>query len=192
MSGEGGIDEAGRGALAGPVVAACVSWETPVAGCGDSKALSPARRERIMEEILASGAKVGVGLVGGTLVDLWGVLEATMRAMRLAWSASGLDRETPVLVDGNRLPDLPCPARAVPKADATVAVVGAASIVAKVSRDAILRGLDGGAPGYGLWENKGYGTPSHREALERMGPAPCHRRSFRPVALSALLGDGGR
>ena len=185
---EGGIDEAGRGALAGPVAAACVLLASPVEGVGDSKRILPRRREALVEAILASDAKVGVGVVGPALIDRVGILQATLGAMRLAWRASGLSVETPVVVDGNVLPDLPCPLRALPKADALIPAVGAASLVAKVARDAVLRGLGKACPGYGLAGHKGYGTPIHCEALRRLGVTPCHRLSFRPVALAALLG----
>ncbi|MBC8514899.1 ribonuclease HII [bacterium] len=187
---EAGIDEAGRGALAGPVVAACVFLNEAIPGLGDSKTIPPARRKALVKCIYSSTAQVGVGVMGAAEVDKLGIVEATMRAMGLAWQAAGLPKEVLVVIDGNDSPKIPAPMRPIPKADRDHKAVGAASLVAKVSRDAIMHGLDKRWSGYGLGVHMGYGTERHRRAIEEKGPTPCHRRSFRPVAFSLLVGGG--
>ncbi|MCH7493319.1 ribonuclease HII [bacterium] len=183
---EAGIDEAGRGALAGPVVAACYHGPT-VAGVADSKVLGRRRRERLAAELARAAERWGLGVVGPLEIDRVGVLEATMRAMALAYAAAALPANTKVAVDGNRLPPLPCPARAVVRGDALLPAVSAASIIAKVARDRMMEGLGRRWPGYGHERHRGYGTAAHLEALARLGPTPAHRRSFRPVALATML-----
>ena len=150
-----GIDEAGRGPLAGPVVAAAVVLDParPIVGLRDSKLLSARQRACLAVEI---------------------------RARALAWSVGE------AWIDGNRCPQLACAVRAIVKGDRDVAVISAASILAKTVRDAMLDDLDGRYPAYGFAHNRGYGTPGHLAALARHGPCPAHRRSFAPVAQSAF------
>ena len=177
-----GVDEAGRGPLAGPVVAAAVILDParPIPGLDDSKRLSPQRREALDVEIRARAAGWAIARVGIEVIEAINILEATMQAMREAVARLDPAPER-VLVDGNRCPDLPCPARAVVRGDASVAVIGAASILAKVARDREMVEMDHRYPGYGFARHKGYGTRAHREALLRLGPSPIHRRSFAPV-----------
>ena len=182
-----GVDEAGRGPLAGPVVAAAVILDParPIPGLGDSKLLSPQRREALDAEIRARAAGWAIARVDVDVIDAINILEATMQAMREA--VTRLDPAPKrVLVDGNRCPDLPCPVRAIVGGDASVAAIGAASILAKVARDREMVEMDHRYPGYGFARHKGYGTRAHREALLRLGPSPIHRRSFAPVR-SALF-----
>ena len=182
-----GVDEAGRGPLAGPVVAAAVILDParPIPGLGDSKLLSPQRREALDAEIRARAAGWAIARVDVDVIDAINILEATMQAMREAVTRLDPAPER-VLVDGNRCPDLPCPVRAIVGGDASVAAIGAASILAKVARDREMVEMDRRYPGYGFARHKGYGTRAHREALFRLGPSPIHRRSFAPVR-SALF-----
>lgn len=185
-----GVDEAGRGPLAGPVVAAAVILDeaAPVEGIDDSKRLSPAERERLYELVLERARSVAVGWADRAEIDRLNILQATMLAMRRA--VLGLHVvPTLVEVDGNRLPDLTIggrrvPGRAVVGGDRTVVAISAASIVAKVSRDRIMRELDRIYPDYSFAEHKGYGTLEHRRRLHTLGPCPQHRRSFRASAPS--------
>jgi len=182
-----GVDEAGRGPLAGPVVAAAVMLDErdPIAGIADSKALSPARRAELAIEIRARSVAYGLGWADAAEIDAINILQATMLAMRRALLA--LSRPPAhVIVDGNRCPDLrgtglDCSIEAVVKGDAKVVCVGAASILAKVARDEFMRELDLHYPGYGFAGHKGYPTEAHLAALQRLGPSPVHRRSFGPV-----------
>ncbi len=177
-----GVDEAGRGPWAGPVVAAAVilhrDWDA--AGVNDSKRLSAAVRERLRGTIEAH-AQVGTGLASVYEIDRLNILNATLLAMRRAVLALA---HLPgcVLVDGNRRPELPCCARAVPRGDARSLSIAAASIVAKVERDRLMAGLAREFPGYGWERNAGYGTPEHTAGIERLGISPHHRRSFAPIA----------
>ena len=182
-----GVDEAGRGPLAGPVVSAAVTL--PAAGLSsglaaaidDSKALTARRREEILPGILECCA-VGVGIAEVAEIDRLNVLQATFLSMLRALEALPAPPEF-ALVDGNRLPkDLPCPARAVVKGDSRSLSIAAASIVAKVTRDRIMRELAGRHPGYGWDRNAGYGTAEHLAALRDLGVSPHHRRSFAPVS----------
>lgn len=189
-NGEGvaGIDEAGRGPLAGPVVAAAVLFPsgTHPIGLDDSKALSAAARERLFEEILATGS-VGIASVGPEGIDRLNIRGATLLAMRRAVLALA-QRPAHALVDGRDVPpDLPCPATAVIGGDARSVSIAAASIVAKVVRDRMMAQLALAHPGYGFERHMGYGTAAHLDALRRLGPTIHHRRSFAPVrALLAL------
>ena len=189
-----GVDEAGRGPLAGPVVAAAVILDParPIPGLDDSKRLSPQRREALDAEIRARAAGWAIARVDVDVIDAINILEATMLAMREAVARLDPAPER-VLVDGNRCPDLPCPARAVVRGDAGVAAIGAASILAKVARDREMVEMDRHYPGYGFARHKGYGTRAHREALFRLGPSPIHRCSFAPVksALSRCVRERG-
>lgn len=182
-----GVDEAGRGPLAGPVVAAAVILDDkrPIAGLADSKQLSPARREALALEVRASSLAWGLGWADAAEVDALNVLQATFLAMRRALIAL---RASPahVVVDGDRCPSLRdlafhCTVEAVVRGDATMASVSAASILAKTARDACMRALDLRYPGYGFADHKGYPTSSHVAALQRLGPSPVHRRSYAPV-----------
>lgn len=176
-----GIDEAGRGPWAGPVVAAAVILDPDnvPAGIADSKVLKPARREALLPAIEAA-AEVGVGQASVEEIDALNILAATMLAMRRAVAA--LPRP-PVLalVDGNRDPGLACRTRCIVKGDARCPAIAAASIVAKVTRDRIMAGLAAAHPGYGWERNAGYGTAQHRAALAQLGVTPHHRRSFAPI-----------
>ena len=177
-----GVDEAGRGPLAGPVVAAAVILddERPIAGVDDSKRLSAKQRERLFDVIMGQALCVSIGQASAAEVDAINVLQAALLAMRRA--VEGL-RLTPikVLVDGNQLPRLPMLAEAVVGGDGRVACIAAASIVAKVTRDRLMTELDQTLPGYGFAQHKGYGTAQHMQALKRLGASAQHRRSFAPV-----------
>ena len=177
-----GVDEAGRGPLAGSVVAAAVILDDlqPVQGLGDSKALSPRRRERLFDEIRAKALAFCIAEASVEEIDRLNILQATMLAMRRAVDGLRL-RPAKVLVDGNRLPVLKVPAEAIVKGDAKVAAISAASILAKVHRDRQCLALHEAHPEYGFALHKGYPTPEHLAALRRHGPCPQHRRSFGPV-----------
>lgn len=180
-----GIDEAGRGPWAGPVVAAAVVLDQTLpsvltAGIDDSKRLSAARRSALLE-ILRQHARIGVGRAEVQEIDTLNILEATMLAMRRAVAALGAPPPVYALVDGNRTPSLPCPATAIIKGDATCLSIAAASVVAKVTRDREMAALAVRYPGYGWERNAGYGTAEHRDALTRLGVTPHHRRSFAPI-----------
>lgn len=182
-----GVDEVGRGPLAGPVVAAAVILDPlrPVAGLADSKALTPARRERLATEIRAKALAWAIGRAEVDEIDRMNILQASLLAMARAVAALSC-APTEVLVDGNRLPRLPCPGRAVVGGDASVAQISAASILAKVTRDAEMQRLDEQFPGYGFAQHKGYPTKAHIAALGLLGVSSVHRRSFGPV--SRVLG----
>jgi ribonuclease HII len=177
-----GVDEVGRGPLAGPVVAAAVVLDPAAvpAGLADSKRLSPARRVMLAAEIRRS-ALVGLGIADVAEIDAINILQASMLAMTRAIAA--LPRVPDfALIDGNRCPrELTVPAEAVVGGDARVVSIAAASIVAKVARDAMMAELDREFPGYGWAANAGYPTPGHLDALRRLGITPHHRRSFAPV-----------
>jgi len=177
-----GVDEAGRGPLAGPVVAAAVILddERPVRGLADSKVLAPRRRERLYELILAKALCVGVGEASVDEIDRLNILQATLLAMERAVARLRLPPQR-VWVDGNRLPVLRVPARAIVGGDAKVPAISAASIVAKVHRDRLCDALHEAHPQYGFAAHRGYATPGHLAALRRHGPCPAHRRSFAPV-----------
>ena len=177
-----GIDEAGRGPWAGPVVAAAVILDRgniPV-GLDDSKRLSAARRELLFAEIMAS-AQVGIGIADVARIDHDNILAATLWAMGEA--VRGLTISPALeLVDGNRRPALPCAAQTIVAGDTLSCSIAAASIVAKVTRDRIMAELDLRHPGYGFARHKGYGTAAHQTALAHLGPCEEHRRSFAPIA----------
>ena len=178
-----GVDEAGRGPLAGPVVAAAVILDDlrPIAGLADSKKLTAARREALFDEIRAKALCCSIAEASVEEIDELNILQATLLAMRRA--VMGL-RLKPVLalVDGNRIPLLDMPAEAIVKGDALVKSISAASILAKVHRDRWCLRLDAQYPEYGFAGHKGYGTPAHLAALKLHGACPEHRRSFSPVA----------
>lgn len=177
-----GVDEAGRGPLAGPVYAAAVILDRarPIAGLGDSKKLSPRRREALDREIRAQSLAWSVAWASVEEIDRINILQASLLAMQRAVAALSMRPER-VLVDGNRCPDLDIDAQAVVGGDGRVAVIGAASILAKVARDRIMEQLDQQYPGYGFARHKGYPTAMHLDALGRLGPSPHHRLTFAPV-----------
>ncbi len=181
-----GVDEAGRGPLAGPVVAAVVILcEGGIDGLDDSKKLSPARRAVLEAEIRAR-CRFGIGEASVAEIDAINILQATMLAMTRAVEALGIVPAR-VLVDGNCLPRWRYTAQAVIGGDAIHPCISAASILAKQYRDRIMIAADADFPGYGWASNKGYGAAAHLEALSRLGPTPLHRRSFAPVAAAARL-----
>lgn len=174
-----GIDEAGRGPLAGPVcAAACVLPEgLVIEGLNDSKKLSEKRREALYEQITTQSVAWAVCLVDEAVIDEINILQATFRAMRGAVAKLGLQPDL-CLVDGNRDPGLGLPTRTVVKGDASCASVAAASILAKVTRDRLMCAYDAQYPGYGFAVHKGYGTQAHYAAIQQLGLCPIHRRSF--------------
>lgn len=181
-----GVDEAGRGPLAGPVVAAAVVLcEGGIIGLDDSKKLSASRRKALEAQIKAR-CRWAVGIADVAEIDRINILQATLLAMTRAVDALGCEPER-VLVDGNRLPKWRYSAEAVVGGDALHPCISAASIIAKEHRDRLMRSYDAIHPGYGWASNKGYGSASHLEALRRLGPTPLHRRSFAPVAQLELL-----
>lgn len=181
-----GVDEAGRGPLAGPVVAAAVVLDPRCIpeGIDDSKVLTAARRERLCAELLAC-ARVGVGIASVEEIDTLNIFWASMLAMTRAVEALGF-RPAFVLVDGNRCPDWDHQSHAVVGGDALCLSIAAASIVAKHKRDCVMDELDALHPGYGWRSNKGYSAKVHQEALRVLGPTPHHRRSFGRVAQAEL------
>jgi len=177
-----GVDEAGRGPLAGPVCAAAVILDPSrsIKGLDDSKKLNEATRDRLAIEIREKALAWSVAFASVEEIDSINILQATLLAMQRAVAGLAL-RPVEILVDGNRLPDFDLPARAIIGGDATVAEISAASILAKTARDAEMRRLHLAAPHYGLDRHKGYGTAEHLEALRLHGAAAFHRRSFAPV-----------
>lgn len=182
-----GIDEAGRGPWAGPVVAAAAILDadrlpaTLAARLDDSKKLKRPVREELFAA-LENCADISVGIADIAEIDRLNILQATMLAMRRAVASMSHPPEY-ALVDGNRAPDLPVPAQTVVKGDSRCMSIAAASVVAKVTRDRIMETLAQEHPGYGWERNAGYGTAEHRAALERLGVTPHHRRSFAPIAI---------
>ncbi len=185
-----GIDEAGRGALAGPVVAACVVLPRSIApdGINDSKQLSPQQRESLYAAILKTARGVGVGVVDVETIEAINILRATHVAMRRALEnlPAGLLPDI-ALIDGLPVKEFPLAQLALVKGDQRCVSIAAASIVAKVSRDRLMVELDALYPGYGFALHKGYGVPQHLRALKERGVLPIHRRTFRPV----MEADGG-
>lgn len=177
-----GVDEAGCGPLAGPVVAAAVilNPDRPISGVADSKTLNGRRREALAAEIKTKALAWAVGRAEATEIDAINILRARLLAMQRAVAGLGMIPER-VLVDGNRCPQLPCPVEGIIKGDAGVAVIGAASILAKVIRDAEMLVLHRRYPHYGFDRHKGYPTAVHLAALKAHGVSPEHRRSFAPV-----------
>jgi ribonuclease HII len=180
-----GIDEVGRGALAGPVVAAAVilprhidaPWISEVK---DSKQLTPARRELLFHRIHEVAVSIGIGLTPHNLIDTQGIVRATRLAMRMAVEKLSPPAES-LLIDYLRLPEVRLPQKGIVDGDNLCFSIACASIIAKVARDRLMVGFDKDYPGYGLARHKGYGTREHLECLIRLGPCPIHRQSFRPV-----------
>lgn len=182
-----GVDEAGRGPWAGPVVAAAVILDPDniPEGIDDSKALNAETREALYAEI-AARAQFGVGIAEVARIDRINILQATLWAMRRA-VAQLKSRPKVVLVDGDRSPRVACECRTVVGGDALCLSIAAASIIAKVTRDRLMIALARECPGYGFERHKGYGTPEHQEAVKRLGVSPHHRRSWRPTQLALGL-----
>ncbi|HLN23680.1 MAG TPA: ribonuclease HII [Patescibacteria group bacterium] len=180
-----GIDEAGRGPLAGPVVAAAVILPAalPVLlrdQLDDSKKLSAKKREALFE-VIQTTAIVGIGWAEVCEIDRVNILQATFLAMRRALDGLGQSVDC-ALIDGNQTPPMPCPVQCIVKGDGRSLSIAAASIIAKVSRDRLMTALAAEHPGYGWDRNAGYGTLEHRQAIQRLGITPHHRRSFAPIA----------
>jgi ribonuclease HII len=182
-----GVDEAGRGPLAGPVVAAAVVLDPrrPIRGLRDSKQLTPQRRAVLAARIHERALGVAVAVADHGEIDLFNILQATLLAMKWALVELPL-RPSEIMIDGNCSPQLhdcfgDCGIKTIIGGDASVACISAASIIAKTHRDALMRNLDDSYPGYGLGQHFGYATRTHLAALVRLGPSPIHRRSFNPV-----------
>jgi len=177
-----GVDEAGRGPLAGPVVAGAVILDpqNPIDGLKDSKRLTALRRDVLYAEIQEKALAWAVGRADVGEIDRLNILQATMLAMQRAVAALQPAAEY-ALIDGNRCPELACPAEAIVRGDSRVAAISAASIMAKVTRDREMLLLDVMYPGYGLAQHKGYPSKAHILALENLGASPVHRRSYAPV-----------
>jgi ribonuclease HII len=178
-----GVDEVGRGPLAGPVVTAAVILDPacPITGLNDSKKLSEKRRNSLAEEIRAKALAWSLGRAEVEEIDALNILQATFLAMRRAVAGLAI-APAEALVDGNKVPPgLACPGRAIVGGDGSEACISAASILAKVARDAEMVALDACYPGYGLAAHKGYPTKAHMDALQLLGVTPIHRRSFAPV-----------
>jgi ribonuclease HII len=178
-----GVDEAGRGPLAGPVVAAAVILDPAqrISGLRDSKELSARARERLAIEIRVHAVAWAVAQSDVGEIDALNILQATLLAMQRAVQRLA-QRPEVVWIDGQHCPALDCPTRAIVGGDGTIAAIAAASILAKTDRDAMLSELDRDYPQYGFCRHKGYGTPEHLAALAAHGPCPAHRRSFSPVS----------
>ncbi len=182
-TGIAGVDEAGRGPLAGPLVVACVELDParPIDGIDDSKRLTPARREALYDLIVAHARAHAVIIVEPAEIDRLNILQATLAGMRRSVEALA-QRPELVLIDGNRVPPaLPCAARAIVGGDGKEPAIGAASILAKVTRDRLMIELHDAYPHYGFAAHKGYPSPDHLAALALHGPCPAHRRSYAPV-----------
>lgn len=179
-----GVDEAGRGPLAGPVVIAAVILDArrPIDGLADSKVLCAERRDELEVQIRACARAFAVSVIEVDVIDRINILQATLLGMTQVLCEL-MPRPELALIDGNRLPvALPCTGHAIIDGDAREPAISAASILAKTARDRLMCALDAAHPGYGFARHKGYATPEHVEALERLGPCAIHRRSFAPVA----------
>lgn len=190
-----GVDEAGRGPWAGPVVAgaAVLNRDTVsgdlMDGLDDSKKLTASRREVLLAHLQNSDAVLAVGVASVVEIDQLNILQASMLAMVRAVNNLGVVPDY-ALIDGNRMPKgLPCPGEALVKGDGRSLSIAAASIVAKVTRDQMMVDLDRKYPGYGWLTNAGYGTKAHQEGLKRLGVSPVHRKSFKPIRKILSLGD---
>jgi len=178
-----GVDEAGRGPLAGPVVVAAVILDAnrPIAGLDDSKKLSASKRETLYSQIVAAATAYNIQRISPRIIDEINILQATLRGMQQAALAIVTSAST-ILIDGNRVPkELLGRARAVVKGDGKYAAIAAASILAKVTRDRIMEEYDAIYPGYGFAQNKGYPTKQHLAAIRNLGITPIHRKTYKPV-----------
>jgi ribonuclease HII len=179
-----GVDEAGRGSLAGPVVIAAVilDLKNPIEGINDSKKLTPIKREKLFEQIIQSAIAYKIVEVDVNYIDKYNILQATLKGM--FESASAISQPFDLcLIDGNKVPDgLFCPSESIIHGDALSASIAAASILAKVYRDRLMRNLDKYYPLYGFAKHKGYGTAQHLTALKLYGPCSIHRKTFSPVS----------
>lgn len=188
-----GVDEAGAGAWAGPIIAGAAILPRGVRfpGLRDSKLLSPSQRETVLQELLAQGAQLGSGQASVEEITRLGLRPANLLAMERAVDALGLAPDV-LLIDWYRLPRFTCPQESITKGDRLVASIAAASVMAKVTRDKMMIALDAAYPAYGFAAHKGYGTAAHLAALTRHGPSEVHRRSFAPIQrllLSAKIGQ---
>lgn len=186
-----GVDEAGRGPLAGPLAVAAVILDPdrPIVGLDDSKKLGAKRREALYADIVARARAWSVVLVSAEEIDRVNIFQATMAGMSRALRQLSVAPDA-AWIDGNQLPrDLPCPGRAIVGGDALEPAISAASILAKVTRDHLMVAMDATWPGYGFAVHKGYPTPAHLAALQRLGPCPQHRRSFAPVRVLVDQGE---
>jgi ribonuclease HII len=186
-----GIDEAGRGPLAGPVVAAAVILDPAniPPGIADSKALDPETREQLYTAI-ATTSVFAIGIADVARIDRFNILRATLWAMQQAVKGLAMKPRL-ALVDGNQPPHLPCETRCIVQGDAKCLSIAAASIMAKVTRDRMMVDYAASHPGYGFERHKGYSTPEHFAAIDRLGLTPLHRRSFRPVQLVLGIAESG-
>ena len=176
-----GVDEAGRGPLAGPIVAGAVVLSGSIHGLNDSKLLTEARREVLFQTLQEGLHAIGIGVITASEIDRLGIQQANYLAM--AKAAAALDPPPDfLLVDGFAIKGCDIPQKPIVKGDRRSFSIAAASIVAKVTRDRMMKDLDNEYPGYGFAKHKGYGTPGHLEALQRLGPCPFHRKSFAPIA----------
>jgi len=182
-----GVDEAGRGPWAGPVVAAAVILDRKniPEGLNDSKKLSPVRRDELFDQIVAN-AQYGVGIVQADEIDRINILQATMKAMAKALAALPQHPDV-ALIDGTKAPQINCASETIKRGDGRSLSIAAASIIAKVTRDELMIALDQKYPVYGFARHKGYGTAIHAQALAEFGPCPAHRKSFAPIRV--LLSD---
>lgn len=185
-----GVDEVGRGPLCGPVIAAAVILDParPIAGLNDSKKLTARQREALFDIICDQALAWSLGRAEVAEIDQLNILHATMLAMQRAVAGLSVQPQL-AYIDGNRCPALPCRAEAVVKGDSRVPEIAAASIIAKVTRDREMVVMDQQWPGYGIAGHKGYPTAAHMAALKKLGPAPIHRRSFKPVRVLLELAD---
>lgn len=183
-----GVDEAGRGPLAGPIVAAAVVLAGPVAGVDDSKRLTAAQRDALFDRLHEGGHSIGVGTIEPAAIDRQGIQSANYAAMAQAAAALSPPPDF-LLVDGFTIKGCALPQKRLLKGDRRSLSIAAASIIAKVTRDRIMDTLDEKYPGYGFAGHKGYATRRHLEAVQRLGPCPVHRKSFAPIAASFETGN---
>lgn len=185
-----GVDEAGRGPLAGPIVASAVILYSEVKGVDDSKKLTERKREELFDILMSEEHDIGISVISNKIIDEIGIQSANIRAMTEAVSKLK-NKPDLLLIDGYEIKGFPCPAWKIVKGDQRSISIGAASIIAKVTRDRIMKEFDKQYPGYGFAKHKGYGTKEHLLAIEKLGPSPIHRLSFAPFTqmIRALFPD---